>query len=218
VATDGTGAWPRRRCRCTAIVCAPASTPGRAAPCGARRSRPPALLRPDEGSAGGAVTGPANRPPRRRHSGGRARRPTADVIVYLVDDRGKKVELLVNVIGTYHGVSGIGVKPGEYLLDIDAPSSWTATIEQPRPTSGRSPPQSYSGSRPDVAGPVTLDGLTRVVMKYKGNSNFIVYLMSAEGQAVELLANEIGSFSGSTALPGYGGIYWITVDAEGVGA
>lgn len=139
----------------------------------------------------------------------------SNVIVYLIDDRGKKVELLVNVIGTYNGVSGIGVKPGEYLLDIDAPSSWTAVIEQPRPTSGRSPPQSYSGSGPDVVGPLTLDGLTRVTMKYKGNSNFIVYLMTSEGRTVDLLANEIGSFSGSTALPGDGGTYWLTVDADG---
>lgn len=139
----------------------------------------------------------------------------SNVIVYLVDDRGKKIELLVNVIGTYDGVSGIGVKPGEYLLDIDTPSSWTAVIEQPRPTSGKSPPQSYSGSGPDVVGPVTLEGLTRVAVKYKGKSNFIVYLVNDQGAPVDLLANEIGSFSGSTALPGNGGIYWFTVDADG---
>lgn len=139
----------------------------------------------------------------------------SNVIVYLVNDRGKQVELLVNVIGTYDGVSGIGVKPGEYLLDIDAPSSWTAVLEQPRPISGKTPPQTYSGSGPDVAGPVTLDGLTRVVMKYQGKSNFIVYLVNDRGVQVELLANEIGSFNGSTALPGDGGIYWLTVDADG---
>lgn len=138
--------------------------------------------------------------------------------MYLVNDRGREVELLVNTIGSYNGVSGIGVKEGEYLIDIDVPSSWAVEIEQPRPATARTPPQSYSGDSPDVLGPLQLTGLTRVAMTYTGQSNFIVYLQNDRGQTIDLLANEIGHVRGSTAVPGDGGIYWLTVEAEGAWA
>ena len=71
------------------------------------------------------------------------------------------------------------------------------------------------GEQPDVVGPLELNGLTRVVMRYSGRSNFVVWLYNEGGRTVDLLVNEIGRFSGSTAVPGDGGIYWLTV--EGVG-
>lgn len=123
----------------------------------------------------------------------------SNVIVWLVNDRGNEIELLANTVGTYDGVSGIGVKTGQYLLNVEAPSAWSVTIEQPRPTLGLSPPTNYSGSQPSVIGPLELGGLTRFQMQYSGRSNFIVWLVNSRGQEVDLLANEIGTFSGSVA-------------------
>lgn len=53
-------------------------------------------------------------------------------------------------------------------------------------------------------------------MSHDGSSNFIVWLMDDQGNKVELLANEIGSFDGSTAISiTTPGTYLLDVDSDG---
>ena len=58
-------------------------------------------------------------------------------------------------------------------------------------------------------------------MNHEGTSNFIVTLYDANGHFVDLLANEIGAYSGSTSVSSGGafgaspGVHYVDVDADG---
>lgn len=50
--------------------------------------------------------------------------------IRLMDDQGRKKELLVNEIGTFVGSKAVRIdKSGQFLLDIDADSNWNITIK-----------------------------------------------------------------------------------------
>lgn len=50
--------------------------------------------------------------------------------VWLMDDQGHKIELLVNEIGTFVGSKAVRIdKSGQFLLDIDADGTWNIIIK-----------------------------------------------------------------------------------------
>lgn len=50
--------------------------------------------------------------------------------IWLMDDQGRKKELLVNEIGIFEGSRAVRIdKSGQYLLDISADSNWKITIK-----------------------------------------------------------------------------------------
>ncbi len=127
----------------------------------------------------------------------------------LLDDNGETIDWLVNEIGSFDGCKAIGVrednwmgaKPGIHLLDITADGNWTVQIEQPRPTSANALPLNLTGKGYDVSSFFMLnEGLTVFNMNHDGASNFMVYLLSGDGEVVEYLANEIGAYSGKEAI------------------
>lgn len=127
----------------------------------------------------------------------------------LLDNGGETVDWLVNEIGVFDGSMAVGIredswmgaKPGIHLLDITADGNWTVRIEQPRPASAAALPLSLTGKGCDVFPFFVLDeGLTVFSMTHDGDSNFIVTLLSTDGEVVEYLANEIGSYSGKEAI------------------
>jgi hypothetical protein len=129
--------------------------------------------------------------------------------IQLFDDTGGLVGLLVNEIGAFHGSTAIGViedniigaEPGIHVLDITADGNWTVLIKQPRPTSGETLPLNLTGKGCDVSPFFVLDGgLATFDMTHDGDSNFAIELFSANGELEELLANEIGSYSGKKAI------------------
>ena len=62
---------------------------------------------------------------RMTHSGNR------NFIIWLLDDNGKNVELLVNEQGSFDGSKAVGIdKTGKYILDIKGDGNWTITVEQ----------------------------------------------------------------------------------------
>lgn len=142
---------------------------------------------------------------------------SSNFAVFLLDGNGNKVDLLANVVGRYVGAVPVGVKAGSYLLDITADGNWKITILQPRATTGRAIPASYQDKGPRALGPIQMDsGLARFTMKHDGESNFVVFLMNNKGQKLELLANEIGAWSGSKAVRvPTRGVYWLSVEADG---
>jgi hypothetical protein len=148
------------------------------------------------------------------HTGGES-----NFAVTLMKSNGEWVDLLVNEIGEYSGKRAIGIeKSGSYLLDIEADGNWTVNITQPRPTSGLKKPQTFTGKGDSV--PQFLyfkkKGLVRFNMSHDGESNFAIWLMNGNGGLVYLLVNEIGSFSGSTAvrIPKKG-VYLLDITADG---
>lgn len=160
-----------------------------------------------------------------KHSG------SSNFAVKLYNDTGEYVELLANEIGIYDGATMIGVKsdnivgaqPGKHYLDIDADGAWNITIGQPRVASGSALPQTMSGSGPSVSIPLQLAAGTVIFnMTHDGSSNFAVILWSDDGEYEDLIANEIGAYSGETSVTvGTGllqvspGIAWLNIAADG---
>jgi len=141
----------------------------------------------------------------------------ANFIVELLGRDGQMVALLANDIGGYEGSVPQGVTEGEYVLSIQADGDWNLSILQPRPSSGTLPPLKQEGTGDYFIGPVQLSqGLARFELSHDGDANFIVTLMNRDGEWVDLLANEIGSYSGSKAVRvPYAGVYWLGIEADG---
>ena len=137
----------------------------------------------------------------------------SNFIVRLVDSSGQTVEYLVNEIGPYSGGNVVGIETaGNFLLDIQADGYWTAHVAQPRPTSAPGVPQTYQGTAQNYTEFFTLNtGLARFDMAYRGESNFIVRLVDANGNVVEYLENEIGSRDDSTVVNVDSGIHLLDV-------
>ena len=107
-------------------------------------------------------------------------------------------DLLVNVIGTYGG--WVYVAPSVDRFEITSSGSWTVEV---RPiTTARS----WLASEPIAGkGDAVLmlsggaSGITTI--KNQGSGNFAVVAYTPEGEYLDLIVNEIGSYSGEVMLP-----------------
>ncbi len=137
--------------------------------------------------------------------------------IWLLDDTGDRIDLLVNEIGEFAGSTVIGVDDaGSYLLDVSANGTWKVTIEQPRGITGTPPPLNITGEGQSVSQFISLQsGLTRFDMTHDGDSNFAIWLFDDDGSRVDLLVNEIGEFDGSTAIGVDQGTYILDISADG---
>ena len=153
--------------------------------------------------------------------------------VELVNSRGRTERRLANTSGRYSGIVGIGVNedsasglsPGAYSLSVAASGAWQVEISQPDWKSGNRAPVSLRGLRDDVAGPIELQaGLVDFTLVHSGTGNFVVDLMKPDGNLVDNLANESGSFRGTRRLgvragsapgaePGVHGLF-VTADGD----
>ena len=143
---------------------------------------------------------------------------SSNFAVWLLDDNGNNVDLLVNVIGGFDGAKAVGIpKQGNYVLDISADGPWTIDISQPRPQNAQSIPVSFSGVGQQVSQFFLLKpGLTRFEMVHDGTRNFAIWLLDETGNNVDLLVNEIGVFDGSKAIGiKREGIYCLGIGADG---
>ena len=160
---------------------------------------------------------------------------SSNFAIELLDNTGGYIDLLVNEIGTFDGSGAIGVRedniigavPGIHVLNITADGNWTVLIKQPRPTSSEIPPLNLTGKGHAVSPFFTLDeGLTTFDMTHNGDSNFAIQLFSANGEMEELIANEIGSYSGKKAIGvkqgniigARPGIHILSITADGIWA
>lgn len=138
--------------------------------------------------------------------------------VTLLNEKGEYVELVVNEIGAYKGTRAYGeFEKGMHLFNVEASGSWTIAIEQPVPTQASKPPLEFSGEGPGATGFFqTNGGLIVFRVSHKGRNNFIVTLLNYHGEAVDLLVNEIGRFTGSHATSSIeGATYLLDIDASG---
>jgi hypothetical protein len=137
--------------------------------------------------------------------------------IWLLDDRGRRIDLLVNEIGPFNGSTAIGVQAGSYLLDISADGAWAVSIEQPYPATAPPVPQTFTGQGQQVSPMFALQqGLVRFAMSHNGDRNFAIWLLDQRGNRIDLLVNEIGQFSGSKAIGiTRAGIYLLDIAADG---
>jgi len=121
--------------------------------------------------------------------------------IWLLNDEGDKIELLVNEIGSFDGSKAVKIKnQGNYLLDIASSGKWNINIKQPR-TNTAPETTSFKGTTQTTTDLFYAQkGLKAVKMNHSGSSNFAVWLMNKEGDPIELLVNEIGNFDGSKAV------------------
>lgn len=139
---------------------------------------------------------------------------TSNFAVTVLNEAGQLDQLLANVIGAYNGSQAFHADGGVYALDITADGTWHIEINQPAPVSPSSLPLTLTGHGPMATDFFTMSGLTTFELGHQGNSNFAVVLLDTNGEMVDLLANEIGSFTGSTATGGTG-IYLLDIQADG---
>lgn len=81
-------------------------------------------------------------------------------------------------------------------------------------SSGSSAPGPINGNGDYSTGVFAISGPTNVNFSYSGARNFIVTLYNSDGSYADLLANEIGSISGSTSI-NKKGTYFINVESSG---
>jgi hypothetical protein len=142
----------------------------------------------------------------------------ANFAIWLLDNEGDRIELLVNEIGEFDGSKAVGIKnQGDYILDISADGRWAITIEQPRPSSASSVPKTLKGKGQQASEVFYLNtGLARFEMTHDGDANFAIWLLDNEGDMIDLLVNEIGEFDGSKAVGiSKSGIYLLDITADG---
>ncbi len=136
--------------------------------------------------------------------------------VRLLDQNGEMVDLLANAVGSLEGSKATQARAGRHVLDIQADGPWTATIEQPRPSSAPET-TSFSGTGQTATDFFELPrGLKTFRITHQGSEYFGVTLLDKDGKQVDLLANEVGAFDGSkaTRIP-KDDIYLLQVNADG---
>lgn len=140
---------------------------------------------------------------------------SSNFAVWLTDGAGNRKELLVNEIGkVVQFETSYGAIAGPHMLEVTADGSWTINISEPRNATGQRLPVTRGGKGSRVLGP--LQGTRNVTFSYShdGSSNFIVWLIDANGRNVDLHVNEIGATSGSV-LANFNGVRYLEIDADG---
>lgn len=146
---------------------------------------------------------------------------SANFIVQLLDKNAKLVDLLANEIGSYDGQTAVRVPgAGTYTVAVKSTGNWTIALTQPGPadfSQNAAPPQTYQNRgahyTPYLAATA---GALHITARHNGQRNFIVRLLDTQGRLVDLVANEIGAYEGTTVtnIPA-SGAYLFVVDADG---
>jgi hypothetical protein len=135
--------------------------------------------------------------------------------VKLLDSQGGTVELLVNTIGAYDGVTAIATPAaGNYVISVEAAGPWAAEVTQPHIDS-QSGVKSASGSGDSVIYVSLATGLNRLHLTNTGRSTFITYIYNDAGTR-NLLVNQIGNYDGTVPQSSStGGVFAIVVRSSG---
>jgi len=142
----------------------------------------------------------------------------ANFAVEIDNATGSRVDIPINVIGSYNGAVAEGLPQGNYVLNITADAPWTVTVSQPRDAAGAALPQTYSGTGQQVVGAFSAGASVRMQSQNTATNggNFSVEILSSDGSLRDVPFNAIGSFSGSAISNDLsGGPYWLNVDSDG---
>ena len=140
----------------------------------------------------------------------------SNFIVQLLDQSGDVEALYANDIGNYNGSRIEYVDSGIHLLNIDADGDWTLNITQYTNFTNIPTTTHFEGTGDTATALFTLNTGTKTFnMTHSGNSNFIVELLDKNGSFPNILANEIGDFTGSKAEFANTNVYAINVQADG---
>ena len=128
------------------------------------------------------------------------------------------IDLLANTIGPYSGTvfqelgTSSFTKKKLGLFEVSADGNWTIVIKPlSKAQKWNGKPLSGSGDLVVQVPNKTKPG-SKLIMGYKGESNFAVTTYSANGRYLDLKANEIGDYSGKST---FGKSFYIAIEAEG---
>jgi hypothetical protein len=131
---------------------------------------------------------------------------SANFVIETMDSSNEQVELLVNTIGDYAGTT-LCSEGNPKKLKITADGTWTIKLKPVSKAKRLHTATKGVGDTVLVYGGPAAD----FAIKHKGESNFVVETIGAEGN--DLLVNEIGSYSGT--VPVAAGPMVIKVTADG---
>ena len=141
---------------------------------------------------------------------------SSNFIVHLLG--GGTDESVFNEIGPYTGTTLITeLGTGRYRVKVEAEGAWTLDFTQPTPPSNATPiPGAISGKGAKVVWVRADEDLQPIITgRHRGESNFIVHIVSPDGMGEESLFNEIGAFSGETTTDIPASPYMVSVQADG---
>jgi hypothetical protein len=107
-------------------------------------------------------------------------------------------DLLVNEIGSYAGQ--VYLAPGVNLLKLTSGGTWTVDIK-PHTAARRWNGKAAISGKGDAVSLLTGGALGSTDVRNMGRGNFAVIAHGTGGQYLDLLVNEIGSYSGEVLLP-----------------
>ena len=126
------------------------------------------------------------------------------------------IDLMVNAIGDYSGTTLFNQNEGDTTaaLQVDADGAWTVVIDPATsaPAWDRASPLMGTGDAVYRVVPPS-SGLVTVTLTHEGDENFAVSAYPEGGGFPDLLANEIGAFTGETVLPD--GTWLLEIVADG---
>lgn len=139
---------------------------------------------------------------------------TSNFVVTNLDASGQEINLLVNTIGDYHGTRLIDALEEEHTaaLKIEADGTWTVTLKSLSllPVWDGAGAWTGHGDNLLLLKPGSFTGLAVVKITNSGEGNFVV---TAYGENVDLLVNEIGNYSGEQQVPS--GTVLLEVESDG---
>lgn len=107
-------------------------------------------------------------------------------------------DLLVNDIGSYSGT--VYIEAGVNRLKVTSNGSWTIEVRPITSAKHWNGTTALTGKGDGVV--ILTDGaFGTTTIKNKGKSNFAVIAYSTDGEYLELLVNDIGSYNGEVLLP-----------------
>jgi hypothetical protein len=130
---------------------------------------------------------------------------SSNFAIQLVDANGQLTGLLVNEIGAYQGtvavkdLIGEGVEAGS-MLKVTADGNWSIEF---RPVAAQPTwhGEAASGAGDEVLYVGKLDKPAKVTITHDGASNFAVFAHTDGIISMDLLVNEIGTYSGTVLVP-----------------
>ncbi len=136
--------------------------------------------------------------------------------VVVQDEEGNHKGLAANVVGRYKGGRLLALDQGAYVLGVTASGPWQIVVEQCRARVGHAIPFSRRGTGDAALGPLQLSaGHIRVDLTHQGQKHFAVALYDGTRGRIGLLANAVGSYSGSHVQRISGeGIYYLDIQAD----
>lgn len=140
----------------------------------------------------------------------------------LLDSAGRKVFTAASGMSNIEGMRGTFIKQaGTYMMNVDAKTGWTISVEQPQTLTAPEPPQTFTRGQPAFPMIRLSAGLATFHIENKGSKDcfvggsFELQLYNSNGEhAEQVVIAPAGPFSGSKAMNiEEAGVYLLNITA-----